>query len=383
MEYDAIIVGAGPAGGMAARTLSKKGYRVLVLEKKKAVGQPVQCAEAISHAALEENGLARKHEWIKQIVKGARPVMPDGSHFFVTQKGYSIARDLFDSWLMNKAVDCGAELKLSCMANGVNRCGPGWSVNTDCGEFAGKILIGADGPSSNVARWLGLVEKRIFARALEYTFDSRDFDYDEKEWLSFLLGAGWHGGSAWVFPRGNEWNIGVGGFGKVPESLARLLKQLGIDKEKTNRKIAGLVPYRYKLTSLAGRGIMIAGDAAGTTNPIIGSGIRSALNSGRIAGETACRALDSEKPELTQQYDPRMKKEPFLDPVLHLSAEHLRKWTDEDWNFLGHMMRGRDESALSVLEGTVAALKKPKYLFRGKEFMTIRKGIRLTNRYGW
>jgi flavin-dependent dehydrogenase len=343
----------------------------------------VQCAEALSRCALEENGLEPKSKWIKQQVKGARPQMPNGSFFYVTQRGYSIIRSNFDSWLMKGAVDAGAELKVRCRAKKVMRKGSHWRVHTDSGEFEGTILIGADGPSSNTAQWLGMVESRQFARALEYTFREQDFEFPEKEWLTFIMGAAWSGGSAWVFPRGDEWNVGVGGFGRAPESLDRLLKHLGIDASKRTRRIAGLVPYRFKLSNLAGVGVMIAGDAAGTTNPIIGSGIRPALNSGRIAGETACQALDSENSELTMQYDERMRMEPFLDPVLHRSADYLRSWTDEDWNFLGEMMKGRDESELTVLEGTVTALKKPRYLLRGREFMTIRKGIGITNKYGW
>lgn len=381
--YDAIIVGAGPAGGMAARILSEKGYSVLVLEKKKAVGLPVQCAEALSHIALEENALEPQDDWIKQKVLGARPVMPDGSFFYVKQNGYSIIRNRFDTWLVNGAVDSGAVLRLRCRVKGVQRTPDIWRVSTDSGEFEGRMLIGADGPSSNVACWLGMLRDREYARALEYTFRARDFNYPEREWLTFIMGAEWNGGSAWVFPRGDEWNVGVGGFGGAPGSLARLVKQLGVDAAKSTRRIAGLVPYRYKLSNTAGNGVMIAGDAAGTTNPIIGSGIRSALSSGRVAGETACLALESEKPELTMQYDLRMKKEPCLEPVLHQSAGYLRHWTDEDWNFLGMMMRGRDESELTVFEGAVSALKKPKYLLRGKEFMTIRKGIGITNRHGW
>ena len=383
MAYDAIIVGAGPAGGMASRILSEKGYSVLVLEKKKAVGLPVQCAEALSHIALEENGLEPQNDWIKQKVKGARPVMPDGSFFYVKQNGYSIIRNRFDSWLVRGAVDSGAVLKLRCRAKGVKRTPDNWRVSTDSGEFEGRMLIGADGPSSNVARWLGMLTDREYARALEYTFRTRDFEYPEKDWLTFIMGAAWNGGSAWVFPRDNEWNVGVGGFGGAPDSLNRLVKQLGIDAGKCTRMMAGLVPYRFRLSNMAGPGVMIAGDAAGTTNPIIGSGIRSALSSGRIAGETACQVLESERPELTVQYDMRMKKEPCLEPILHQSAGYLRHWTDADWNFLGMMMRGRDESELTVLQGAVSALKKPKYLLRGKEFMTIRKGIKNTNRNGW
>ncbi len=55
--YDAVVVGAGPAGGMAARALAAAGFRTAILEKKKVVGEPVQCAEGVSEFGLASNGL--------------------------------------------------------------------------------------------------------------------------------------------------------------------------------------------------------------------------------------------------------------------------------------------------------------------------------------
>ncbi|MCI4371591.1 MAG: NAD(P)/FAD-dependent oxidoreductase, partial [Thermoplasmata archaeon] len=55
--YDAVVVGAGPAGGMAARQLAGAGFHTAILEKKKIVGEPVQCAEGVSDFGLASNGL--------------------------------------------------------------------------------------------------------------------------------------------------------------------------------------------------------------------------------------------------------------------------------------------------------------------------------------
>ena len=70
--YDAVVVGAGPAGGMAARQLATAGFSTLVLEKKKIVGEPVQCAEGVSRFGLESNGLRPDASWIEQPIDGAR-----------------------------------------------------------------------------------------------------------------------------------------------------------------------------------------------------------------------------------------------------------------------------------------------------------------------
>lgn len=381
--YDAIIVGAGPAGGMAARKLAEKGYKVLIIEKKRKVGVPVQCGEAITHFGLMENGIAPEKEWIKQKVAGAKPIMPDGVFFYVKQDGYSIVRDKFDQWNINAAFDKGAVLMLRNRAKGVVRAGKNWKVSTAKGDFEGKILIGADGPSSNVASSLGMLHTKVFVRAMEYKFRSRDFEFEEKDWLSFFMGVGWNGGYAWVFPRDDEWNVGVGGFGNTPESLKKFLKMLKVDKDLRIGEVAGLVPRYYKLTNLAVNGLMIVGDAAGMTNPIIGGGIHAGLSTGRIAGEVAVKSLENETPELTMQYEKRINKEPYVNPVLHQCANYFRHWTDADWNFLGWMMKGKDQSELTLLKGVLRTLQRPRYLPRGRELLRIRKAMRITMKYGW
>ncbi|UCF08434.1 MAG: NAD(P)/FAD-dependent oxidoreductase [Thermoplasmata archaeon] len=383
LVYDAMIVGAGPAGGMAARKLAQKGFKVLILEKKREVGVPVQCGEAITHFALEENKIPPQKEWIKQKVKGVKPIMPNGSFFYVKEDGYSIMRDRFDRWIINDAVDRGAVLMTKTRATGLRRIDDKWRVSTATRYFEGQLLIGADGPSSNVARWLGMLQSRVYAKAVEYKFRLKDFEFPEREWLSFFMGSNWNGGYAWVFPRDDEWNVGTGGFRNAPEFMERFLKMLKLDKHKTIAKIAGLVPRRYSLTSLAQKGLMVAGDAAGMTNPVIGGGTHAALSSGKHAGDTAVRALENEKPEITLEYDTKMRSEPYLSPVLFRCADLIGKWTDADWNFLGWVMDGRDQSELTFLKGTLCTFKRPRYLLRGRELMLIRKGMRITKRYGW
>src|SRR2546426_9499596 len=110
--YDAVVVGAGPAGGMAARALAAAGFRNAILEKKKVVGEPVQCAEGVSEFGLESNGLRPREEWIAQRVSGAKAVAPNGKGFYITRlPGYAIDRPAFDRWIVGGAVGGGADLR--------------------------------------------------------------------------------------------------------------------------------------------------------------------------------------------------------------------------------------------------------------------------------
>src|SRR5256885_16666252 len=112
--YDAVVVGAGPAGGMAARALAAAGFRTAILEKKKVVGEPVQCAEGVSEFGLASNGLRPRDAWVAQRVSGAQCIVPNGTGFYITRlPGYATNRPMFDRWLVDGAVADGGELRTS------------------------------------------------------------------------------------------------------------------------------------------------------------------------------------------------------------------------------------------------------------------------------
>src|SRR5438552_12165097 len=96
---------------MAARQLAAAGFRTAILDKKKVVGEPVQCAEGVSEFGLESNGLRPREEWIAQRVSGAKCVAPNGNWFYITRlPGYAIDRPAFDRWTVEGAVDDGTDL---------------------------------------------------------------------------------------------------------------------------------------------------------------------------------------------------------------------------------------------------------------------------------
>src|SRR5207253_2301749 len=99
---------------MAARQLAAAGFRTAILDKKKVVGEPVQCAEGVSEFGLESNGLRPREEWIAQRVSGAKCVAPNGNWFYITRlPGYAIDRPAFDRWIVEAAVDDGADRRTS------------------------------------------------------------------------------------------------------------------------------------------------------------------------------------------------------------------------------------------------------------------------------
>src|SRR5947208_13845260 len=109
---------------MAARQLAAAGFRTAILDKKKVVGEPVQCAEGVSEFGLESNGLRPREEWIAQRVSGAKCVAPNGNWFYSRRRpGYAIDRRAFDRWRVGGPVTHGRELRTADLRTGIARYG--------------------------------------------------------------------------------------------------------------------------------------------------------------------------------------------------------------------------------------------------------------------
>jgi len=150
--YDVIVVGAGPAGGTAARYAARKGLSVLLVDKRKEVGVPVQCGEYVAENAEvralfptvgELDDLMEVPYRVREV---ATPVIriwsPRGRRYDVPFRGFTVRRDRMDQGIVAQAVREGAELMTETTVHGVH----GDEVETTRGAFRGKIVIGSDGP---------------------------------------------------------------------------------------------------------------------------------------------------------------------------------------------------------------------------------------------
>src|SRR2546430_3252539 len=254
---------------MAARKLSTAGYRTTSLDKKKIIGEPVQCAEGVSEFGLRSNGLQPRDEWIAQKVAGAKCVAPNGKWFYITRlPGYALDRPAFDRWIVNYAVDHGATLRPSTGVPAVSRHDGGWRVQANGESLDARGVIGADGPSSLTARQAGLVRSLEKIVAYEYRFRREDVPILDPDFFLLFVSQVYQGGYAWVFPKGESVNVGAGGPIDGHAATIAFCRQFGIDVGRRTQTIAGAIPYRYDLSSLAAPGLAIVGAAAGVTKPL-------------------------------------------------------------------------------------------------------------------
>jgi flavin-dependent dehydrogenase len=224
-----------------------------------------------------------------------------------------IDRAAFDRMLAADAADAGASC---CYDTSVVAVEPDGTVHTSTRRtLKPRILIGADGPYSRVGAAIGrinrdLVDTRQLTVPLVLPHDATDI----------FLKADYRGGYGWLFPKGAVANIGIGVVAEERQRLKPMLVDL-LTRLSASRRIGtvgfdltgGAIPVGGRLPSSCRLGVvrvLLAGDAAGLTNPVTGAGIASAVQSGTLAGLAAVDwlsgrigALDDYDEELGDTFD--------------------------------------------------------------------------------
>ncbi|MDN5345044.1 MAG: hypothetical protein PWQ18_1158 [Clostridia bacterium] len=281
LKFDAVVVGAGPAGSTAARVIAATGARVLLVEKKARVGCPVQCAEYVPALISLEVELTAAA--IAQPVQTLVTLFPDGSRTLTSAPGYILNREIFDSTLAEAAVRAGTELWLQARVVDlkddilvIQREGERLKVKA-------ALIIGADGPLSPVARLSGWPRQPLAVAAqLEVVLP------EKLENTRVYFDPLYRGGYAWVFPKGKTANVGVGfipGDLTPPQALQHFLGRLGWQGQKVMRRTGGYIPTGGPYPEVHRGMVLLCGDAGGFTHPVTGAGILTAVLSGRLAGE--------------------------------------------------------------------------------------------------
>ncbi len=369
---------------MAARQLAAAGFETVILEKRKVVGEPVQCAEGVSEFGLLSNGLSPHEEWIAQRVAGAKCVAPNGKWFFITRlAGYAIDRARFDRWIVEEAVDDGADLRTAMRVTRLAAHDGGWRLEANGETIDARAVIGADGPASLVARDAGLIRSLERILAYEYRFRREDVAPLDPEYFLLFIAERYKGGYAWVFPKGDDVNVGAGGPIDAHAATVAFCRDHGIDVDRKTQTIAGTIPYRYDLASLAAPGLAVVGDAAGITNPMNGAGIHPGLFSGRLAGEIAVAALEAEDPAAMFAYDRAIRSSPFLDPLLWWMIDRVRRWSDRLMNSVVGELSGLDWRGLTWKHMLSAGIRRPSLTLHVREFYRMIRTLELCDRYGW
>jgi digeranylgeranylglycerophospholipid reductase len=355
LEYDVVVVGAGPAGSMTAKHAARGGLSVLMLEKRQEIGSPVRCAEGVAMTSIQATGIKPDLRWIAHEVDGAKVTAPNGTAFYITERmagdevGTVIERDIFDKYLAMDAAKAGADIMLKSSVVGVNTYkGAATGVKVERMkerfEVDAKIVVAADGFESQVARWAGM-DTKLKAADITTCLQYRMVDINiESNFCEFILGSGAPGGYVWIFPKGEDVaNVGIGlsvsklkEKGEVKGYLDKFIKN--DDRLKHGKiidMVAGAVSTCMPIKHTIDEGIMLVGDAARQVDPITGGGIANACRAGKIAGEvlTECHESNDYSKDMLWKYEKGWRDE-FSENLYrnYMAKEKLVTLTDETFN---------------------------------------------------
>ncbi len=324
-NFDVAVIGAGPAGLMAASEAVRAGASVLLLEKDDQIGEPLNCAEGVTRLGVEQT-LPLREEWIRTHPVRGRLVSPSGHVFEMhhLEGGYILDRVRMERDLASEFQQAGGTLRPGSRAIELDGSGENFSqlkYEDDGGavrKVSARVFVAADGVEGTIARLAGidnrlnLTEMESF---LQYHIDGVAIEPDV---IEVHLGRNVASGSyAWIFPRGDD--QATAGLGMlldpyqprpVKEYLDRFIEER-FGEVRIVRTSCGTSP-RYAGPGLLARGnLLVVGDAARVADALTGAGIVTALLSGKIAGEAAGQFVSGQVNSVEELHDIYPRR--FLD----------------------------------------------------------------------
>lgn len=308
LTYDAVVVGAGPAGAMAAHELARGGARVLLLEKAR-LPRYKPCGGGLTPRARAVSPLAASFPAEAQadtiLVLYRRQMLSCR----VPSPLAMVMRDRFDAYLAEQAVAAGAELRDGTALARLERAGGGVRLVAGGDTVTARYIVGADGARGLTARLAGFPQPiRPAAPAIEVELIVPDAVHARYEGATLIDATTVRGGYGWVFGKGEHLSVGVAalvpaGRRELRAGLDRfLVRHEGLSAGRVRLRRGHVIPLAGHRASWRRGPIVLAGDAAGLADPLTGEGISYALASGRRAGRAVLDALAGQ-PEALPRYE--------------------------------------------------------------------------------
>lgn len=322
-HFDLIIVGGSFAGLACARTAALRGLKVAVVERKHDPGEAVRTTGILVKEAAEEMDVPSH---LTRLVRGVRLYAPNGrftdhssaGYYFLTTDTPNLLR-----WMAGEAERAGASLMLGAAFKRAEQ-NDGAVTLPDLG-LSGRLLVGADGATSAVARAFGLDANRRFLGGVEFELEPEP-GLDGRFLHCFLDSELAPGYIAWAAPSVGVTQVGLAArHGFRPDARAFLevyRKRLNLPERRILARRSGLIPAGATLKRTHTGRVMLVGDAAGHVSPMTGGGIVQTLRLGRRTAQLAADWINAGgmHPALALQREaPRFRTKLWLRRALDLA----------------------------------------------------------------
>ena len=330
------IIGAGPAGSYLAYLLAKKGKEVTLIEEHDKIGVPIQCTGIVTSS-------------IEKFVKLPNKIIANRcSKVVVVSKNNKIEaetdeivlwRNKFDEFLANMAVDEGVKVLANRQFIGFNNKN---SVkiknkkNNEIKNIKADIIVGADGPSSSVAKAAGLNANSKFYIGMQAKVKLKT-DLGKFE---TYFGSDFPNFFGWVVPESEEVvRLGLGSFSNAKDYFYRFIEKRA-GKTKILAWESGIIPVYNPKKIIQKNNVYLIGDAASHVKATTGGGIVPSFK----AAHTLCDCIINRK-----DYNKEFKKKSGRELLLHLKLRNmLNKFSDRDYDYLLELMG--QEKVKKILE---------------------------------
>ena len=384
-RYDVAVIGAGPAGSMAAKKAAKAGAQVVIFEEHPRAGWPVQCAGLLGVRAVEESHLPPGSFLIRPL-RGAKVVSPGGHQLAFKApetKAWVVDRRIFDRALLAEAARAGAEVMMASPVTDLTRSG-GRTVlavgrGPDRRKVEAGVVISAEGAGARIARRAGIGPPREILSSAQAELP---IDFDDPERVEVFLGRdvapGFFG---WAIPASEGVaRVGLCCRNNACTYLKRLLKSPPIRSRIRGGPLhlaVGGLPLGPPASTVAD-GFIAVGDAAGQVKPTSGGGIYPGLVSAKIAGTVAAAAVfegDGSAARLSE-YEQRWRAALGREIRLGMIVHRLRAgMSDSEMDDLVRHLAGR-EDLLKIIE-EVGDIDRPSRAIRNVGLQMGSSGLRM------
>jgi digeranylgeranylglycerophospholipid reductase len=299
LKPEVAVVGAGPAGLLAATRIAERGFSVQVFEEHRAVGEPSHCAGLISVEGLRRLGLEPREEFIQGKVYGGHVYAPNGEHMELKDsrpRAYVVNRSAFDRHLAEKAVEAGVDLHVGERVEAIEFIGGSAALKLRWEKVEPKVVVDAEGPGARLLTAAGVNSGQI---GLLNGFNVEVTGVEAEPGMVEL----WFGDEtargffAWVIPLGGDSarcglaSADVDGLKRLRGFIERRYGDCHISKIRAGRVCVG-GPIKKTVHG----NLLLVGDSAGQVKATTGGGVVVGGLCAVTAGDSAADHLQSGKP---------------------------------------------------------------------------------------